>query len=134
MWTALCMMLAISSGVAFSLYVYAPFLASLFSPDEQVIEYGTLFIRMCTPIAVVACFNQILAGYLRGDGESRMPMIITLSTHVFFRQIYLFVMTRLIPDNVYVVGFGYPAGWILCAVITIIYYFVHQRKKKDDSI
>ena len=129
-WTALWMMLAISSGVASMLYVYAPFLSSLFSPDAKVIEYGSLFIRMCSPIATVTCFNQILAGYLRGDGESRMPMIITLCTHVFFRQIYLYVMTRLIPENVYVVGFGYPAGWILCAVIMTVYYFVHQRRRK----
>ena len=128
--TALMMMLAVSSGVAFTLYVYAPFLGSLFSPDAQVIKYGSLFIRMCTPIAVVTCFNQILAGYLRGDGESRMPMIITLCTHVFFRQIYLFVITMLIPENVYVVAFGYPAGWILCAIIMTTYYFVHQRRRR----
>lgn len=129
-WSALWMMVAISSGVAATLYVYAPALAKLFSPDEEVIHYGAMFIRMCTPIAVVTCFNQILAGYLRGDGESKMPMIITLCTHVFFRQIYLFVITRLVPDNVYVVGFGYPAGWILCAVIMTGYYFVHQRRRQ----
>ena len=134
-WSALWMMVAISSGVAATLYVYAPALAKLFSPDEAVIHYGAMFIRMCTPIATVTCFNQILAGYLRGDGESKMPMIITLCTHVFFRQIYLFVITRLVPGNVYVVGFGYPAGWILCAVIMTVYYFVHQsRRRKHGSI
>ena len=127
-WTALAMKLAISSGIASTLCVFAPSFASLFSPDGRVIEYGTLFIRMCTPIAVVCCFNQILSGYLRGDGNSRMPMIITLCTHVFFRQIYLAVITRLIPGNVYVVGFGYPAGWILCAVIMTGYYFYWQKK------
>ena len=128
-WTALFMMVAVSSGVAFTLYVYAPTLARLFSPDSGVIEYGAMFIRMCTPIAVTTCFNQILAGYLRGDGDSKMPMIITLCTHVFFRQIYLYVITRLIPGNVYLVGFGYPAGWILCAVIMTVYYFVHQNRR-----
>ena len=128
-WSALRMMVVISSLVALTLYVYAPELSRLFSPDAEVIAYGAMFIRMCTPIAVVTCFNQILAGYLRGDGESRMPMIITLCTHVFFRQVYLFVITRLVPSSVYVVGFGYPAGWILCAVIMTAYYFVHQRRR-----
>ena len=56
-----------------------------------------------------------------------MPMVITLCTHVFFRQIYLAVITRLIPGNVYAVGFGYPAGWILCAVIMTVYYFYWQK-------
>ena len=114
-----------------TLYVFAPGAAGLFSPDNSVIEYGAMFIRMCTPIAVVTCFNQILAGYLRGDGNSRMPMIITLCTHVFFRQVYLFVITKIIPDNVYVVGFGYPAGWILCAVITTVYYFLWQKRMRN---
>lgn len=128
-WTALAMMLGISSLIAFTLYVYAPLLSSFFSHDSNVIEYGTLFIRMCTPIAVICCFNQILSGYLRGDGNSRMPMIITLCTHVFFRQIYLFVITRIITGNVYAVGFGYPAGWILCALIMTLYYFYWQKKR-----
>ena len=129
-WLALWMMLGISGCVAGTLYVYARELAGLFSPDVAVIEYGGMFIRMCTPIATVTCFNQILAGYLRGDGESRVPMVVTLCTHVFFRQIYLYVMTRVISGNVYVVGFGYPAGWILCAVIMTGYYFVHQKRRE----
>ena len=129
-WTALAMMICIASGVAGTLYVLAPKLAALFSPDEKVIAYGSMFIRMCSPIAVITCFSQILAGYLRGDGDSRGPMVITLCTHVFFRQVYLFVMTRVIPENVYVVGFGYPAGWILCALVTTGYYFMHQRNQE----
>ena len=129
-WTALAMMLVISSGVAGVLCVNAPVLSSMFSPDVRVIDYGSMFIRMCTPIAVVTCFNQILSGYLRGDGNSRMPMIITLCTHVFFRQIYLYVITKIIPGNVFVVGFGYPAGWILCAVIMTVYYFVWQSRRE----
>ena len=132
-WTALFMMLGISSCVAFMLCVNAPGLSSFFSRDESVIEYGAMFIRMCTPIAVICCFNQILSGYLRGDGNSRMPMIITLCTHVFFRQVYLFVITRLIPGNVWAVGFGYPAGWILCAGIMTGYYFVWQKRRASIS-
>ena len=128
-WTALAMMIGITSFIALFLCVNAPFMSSFFSPDSGVIEYGSMFIRMCTPVAVICCFNNILAGYLRGDGNSRMPMIITLCSHVFFRQIYLFVMTRIIPGNVYVVGFGYPAGWILCAVSMTAYYFMWQKKR-----
>ena len=132
-WTALAMMLGISSLIALTLYVFAPSFASLFSPSESVIEFGALFIRMCTPIAVICCFNQILSGYLRGCGNSRTPMLITLCTHVFFRQIYLAVITRFVPDNVYVVGFGYPAGWILCALSMTLYYFCFTSPAERTS-
>ena len=128
-WTALGMMLVISSAISFMLCVNAPLLSSFFSPDSGVIRYGSMFIRMCTPVAVICCFNNILAGYLRGDGNSRMPMIITLCTHVFFRQIYLFLITRIFAHNVYAVGFGYPAGWILCALSMTLYYFHWQKRR-----
>ncbi|MBR4195178.1 MAG: MATE family efflux transporter [Synergistaceae bacterium] len=130
-WTALGMMIVISSFVALFLYVNAPGMSSFFSPDAGVIEYGSMFIRLCTPFAVICCFNQILSGYLRGDGNSRMPMIITLCTHVFFRQVYLYVITRIIADNVRAVGFGYPAGWILCAVSMTLYYFAWQKRSNS---
>ena len=133
-WTALAMMLGISSIISFTLCVNAPLMSSFFSPDSGVIQYGSMFIRMCTPVAVICCFNNILAGYLRGDGNSRMPMIITLCTHVFFRQIYLFVITRIFADNVYAVGFGYPAGWILCALSMTLYYFHWQKKRASHFV
>ena len=132
-WTALGMMLVISSAISFTLCVNAPLMSSFFSPDKGVIQYGSMFIRMCTPVAVICCFNNILAGYLRGDGNSRTPMIITLCTHVFFRQIYLFVITRIFADNVYAVGFGYPAGWILCALSMTLYYFYWQKRRCNNG-
>ncbi|MBR1487039.1 MAG: hypothetical protein IJ597_07295, partial [Synergistaceae bacterium] len=121
-WMAFGIIFTVSSFVALMLNVFAPALSGLFSPELKVIEYGVLFIRLCSPIAIVCCFNQVFSGALRGYGNSKMPMIITLCTHVIFRQIYLFLMTKFIPDNVYVVGFGYPAGWILCALTIMIYY------------
>jgi Na+-driven multidrug efflux pump len=40
---------------------------------------------------------------------------------VIFRQIYLFVATHIV-NNIYVVGFGYPAGWIMCSALFMLYY------------
>ncbi len=121
---AFAMTIGMSAVTAAILWCFAPRLTSLFSPDQEAIRYGTLFIRLCSPIAIFCCFNQVLSGTLRGIGKSQIPMIITLCTHVFSRQVYLFFITKLIPNNVYVVGFGYPVGWMLCAAaITAYYYF-----------
>ncbi len=127
-WVAFGIIISVSSCVASILYIFAPNLSNLFSPDAEVIKYGALFIRLCSPIATVCCFNQVLSGALRGYGDSKSPMIITLCTHVIFRQIYLYFITKLIPDNFYVVAFGYPAGWILCAIAMSIFYFTANRK------
>lgn len=114
--------LAIAVATAILLWVNAGFLTGLFISDEETIAFGTLFIRLCSPIAVMCCFHQILSGALRGAGRSQIPMIITLCTHVLSRQIYLAVITRLFPGNIHVVGFGYPVGWILCAATVTLYY------------
>ncbi|MBQ7197142.1 MAG: MATE family efflux transporter [Synergistaceae bacterium] len=121
-WVAFGIIFTVSLCVALTLNIFAPILSSLFSPASEVIEYGVLFIHLCSPFAIVCCFNQVLSGALRGYGDSKAPMIITLCTHVIFRQIYLFFMTKFISNNIYVVGFGYPAGWILCAIAITIYY------------
>jgi hypothetical protein len=50
-------------------------------------------------------------------------MVIMLSTFVAFRQIYLFVVSRFISNEILPVAFGYPAGWFLCAATMLVYYF-----------
>lgn len=119
---AFSMAFGIAAVTAVILCAFAPQLVSIFIPDGAVIEYGKRFIRLCCPVAVLCCFNQCLSGALRGAGRSQVPMVITLCTHVLFRQIYLAAATRVIPGNVYVVAFGYPAGWILCAGVIFAYY------------
>lgn len=121
-WIAFSMAFGIAVVTAVILCTFAPQLVSIFIPDAAVIEYGKRFIRLCTPVAVLCCFNQCLSGALRGAGRSQIPMVITLCTHVLFRQIYLMIATRIVPGNVYVVAFGYPAGWILCAVVIVLCY------------
>lgn len=48
-------------------------------------------------------------------------MIIMLYSFVLFRQIYLFIATR-ISGHPAIVGFGYPAGWMMCGTSLILYY------------
>lgn len=126
---AFCLTLGISAVVAVILWTFAAPLTGLFIQDAETIYFGTLFIRLCVPFTVLCCFNQILSGALRGAGKSQVPMVITLCTHVLFRQLYLAVITRILPSNVYAVGFGYPVGWILCAVIITLYYRFSRWKR-----
>ena len=80
-----------------------------------------MLLHWLTPFYVLCCFNQIYAGALRGAGNSRAPMIIMLVSFVAFRQLYLFVMSR-ICNEIIPIAMSYPAGWLLCSTITTIYY------------
>ncbi len=41
---------------------------------------------------------------------------------VIFRQIYLFIMANFISNTIIPIFMGYPAGWLVCTVLTAIYY------------
>ena len=115
------------TGVIIALLIgFAPSAVRLFSPDPAVIEYGVLFIRTNVAFLLFNCINHVLAGALRGRGDSRAPMIIMLSTFVGVRQIYLYIVTRFVANTPRIVGFGYPVGWVCCCALEL-FYFAHHR-------
>ena len=115
------------TGVIIALLIgFAPSAVRLFSPDPAVIEYGVLFIRTNVAFLLFNCINHVLAGALRGRGDSRAPMIIMLSTFVGVRQIYLYIVTRFVANTPRIVGFGYPVGWVCCCALEL-FYFAHYR-------
>lgn len=87
-----------------------------------------MFLRWLTPFYVLCCFNQIHVAALRGAGNSRAPMIITLCSFVGFRQLYLYAMS-LICNEILPISMAYPAGWLVCSAITAIYYHKAQLGK-----
>ena len=110
---------------------FAPHLVRFFNDTPKVIEFGTLFLRMMSPFYVLCCVNQILAGSLRGAGDSRTPMIIMLGSFVVFRQIYLFCITHFVSNTIVPVALGYPAGWLVCSAATFLYFrFAHWEKHR----
>lgn len=110
------------------LCLFAAPAVGLFSPDASVIDYGVLFIRANCFFLLFNCVNHVLAGALRGRGDSRGPMIIMLLSFVGIRQIYLFVVTRFVANTPFLVGFGYPVGWTTCCIIEVAYFFLRVRK------
>ncbi len=101
---------------------FAPSLVAFFNEKTTVVEYGTMFLRYISPFYILCCFNQIYSGALRGAGNTRAPMVIMLASFVVFRQIYLFVLTHFIANTILPVSMGYPAGWLVCSLLTCLYY------------
>lgn len=101
--------------------LFAPELVGLFNRDPEVLKYGTMLVRTMMPFFIAVGFNQIYGGSLRGAGNSRPPVIISMCSFVFFRQLYLYVVSRL-TDSLLFVALGYPAGWIVCSIAMYIYF------------
>ena len=114
--------------------IFADPISSVFKNDPQIIEKSAMLLHNLTPFYLFCCINQVFSGAMRGAGNSRAPMIIMLFSFVAFRQVYLFIMSNFISNELLPIGFGYPAGWICCAVITLIYYKFFFRFDKFSLV
>ena len=112
------------------LLVFAPQIVGFFNSKPEVVEYGTIFLYWITPFYILCCFNQVLAGALRGAGDTKPPMIIMILSFVVFRQVYLYIMANFIYNHFILIGMSYPAGWLLSAVLSLIYYSKVDLGKK----
>jgi len=120
-----CLVIGVTAAV---LTFFAPAAVRLFSPDEAVIRYGAMFIRTNAFFLIFNGIAQVLAGALRGRGDSRGPMVIMLFNFVVVRQIYLYWVTHFVANTPRLVGFGYPVGWVLCCVMELIYAWCHLKR------
>ena len=126
---ALRLALLITFASAGILFLFAPRLVAVFNQEPDVVRYGTMFLRMNVFMLAFCCPNQVVAGAMRGAGDSRTPMLIMLFSFVLFRQIYLYIATS-ICNTAAVVGFGYPVGWIVASVLVELYYMSGKWEKK----
>lgn len=119
---AVLIAMAFTALVSVAVIIFAPELVGFFNKDADILRYGTKFLRFITPWYVLCCINQVYSAALRGAGNSRAPMIIMLMSFVAFRQVYLFIMSNFISNTAIPIAYGYPAGWLVCSIATLIYY------------
>ena len=121
--------LGITVVIATALWIFAGATVGLFTSDSEVLEFGTMFLRINVYFLLFNCVNHVLAGALRGRGDSTGPMIIMLIGFVLIRQIYLYYVTHFVSNTPAIVGFGYPVGWMSCCVIEVVYFVVRWKRK-----
>ena len=113
--------LATTAVFGAAVIAFAPQMVTFFNPKPEVVEIGTRLVRWFTPFYVMPCVIYIYSGAMRGAGHSTAPLIVTMISFVAFRQIYMFVISQL-RNTFMLIGFGYPAGWFVCAVLMLIVY------------
>ena len=126
--TTVALSVGVTGVVALFLYLFAEPATALFTSDSAVIEFSALFLHSNVFYLLFNCVNHVAASALRGEGDSRSPMIIMLASFVGIRQVYLFILTRYISNTPRLVGFGYPVGWFTCFLLMAAYLLRRQRK------
>ncbi len=119
--------------VACLIWLFAAPALHLFTQDEAVIQFGVTFLRTNVFFLMFNCVNHVLAGAMRGSGDSKGPMVIMLTGFVAIRQIYLYIMAHFIFNTPAAIGFGYPVGWMMTFVMMVSYFFWKRRKQNANA-
>ena len=132
--TAMKLGLLMTAAIIPLLMLFSRQFIYMFNQEEAVLEYGSQIIRFMSPFYLLICVNQIYGGALRGTGNARVPMIIMLSSFVAFRQVYLIMVSKLLPGQLVPVILGYPAGWFLASAALFIYYEFGNWREKYKTV
>lgn len=104
------------------IYIFAPFLISLFADEPGVIAYGVLQARTVTLFYFLLAFSHCMAGIFRGAGKAVVPMVVMLVCWCLIRISYITGIMRVIHE-ITAIFWAYPLTWSLSSIIFLIYYF-----------
>ncbi len=110
--------LTLLTAVGIGTFLFAPFLISLFTPDQEVRTIGAALIRICSFEQPFNAMMSIYAGALRGAGDTRMPLIGSLISMWFVRVLPGYTAGILLGGGVYalwwcmVADLGFRSFWL----------------------
>jgi Na+-driven multidrug efflux pump len=102
--------------------------AGLFSEEKDVIDAAVSMVHFLLPFYSVMVVREVLLGYLRGYGKSRMPMILTLAAMVAMRQLFLALATARWPGEICVINASFPFGWSFAMLFLLIYMLLIRKR------
>ncbi len=119
-----------SAVIMIPILIFAPFAAAFFNDSPSIVSLAVKVIYWITPMYLACCVNQVMAGSLRGAGNSKVPMIIMLISFVGVRQAYLFIMANFISNSFIPIVYSMPVGWIAATVGITLYSLFSKNKNK----
>ena len=128
--TLMCLVIC-GVGATFSTIFAAPF-SAFFNSKEEVVAISVNLLRLFTPLLFFNNFVNLHVSYFRGMGNTRTPMILSVSTFTVFRQICMIAVLNIF-DNFYIVTAMFPLTWLVASAI-IAPYFHHYFKKKQQEL
>lgn len=130
--------LMVSASLVVLLLIFNRSLMSLFTPTEEIINYGGEMIRILAVGYVGVAVTQILSGVMRGAGATITPMIISIITTVLVRVPVAYGIEYLTRTEGSAMGspkalfISLLTSWVIGAVLTFIFY--RRGKWKNKAI
>ena len=129
-----CLLMALAAAILFSaaLLLFGRPFYGIFTNEKAVIDEGMRILTCIAPYFATYVCVEILAGAVRGAGESLMPTVLTLFGVCVLRLIWLLIfvpMNRTVERTL----FSYPMTWTVTSLMYIVYYLKGGWLKKCQA-
>ncbi|MFT4106427.1 MAG: MATE family efflux transporter [Lacrimispora sp.] len=114
------------------LYFYAEPFLKIFSPDPDVIQYGTSTMVILLPFYWTMAIHQILMGSIRGSGRTMVSMMIGVGNMCLLRMVYINFLVPFFP-SFEAVMWCYPITWVTTTLMDCIYSIKANWIPKDRN-
>jgi len=130
-WIATGMDIVIMGLAGLMFFIFAPYLISIFNSQPEVVQIGTVFMRITSCFYVFIAMGVILSRSLNGAGDTISPMFITLVCLWGVQVPLALFLTRL--DNVGVTGvwMAIAISNFLQGTITAVWFSLGRWKNKQ---
>ena len=123
---------AVAVGLVFAVayqFISEPVL-SAFTDNEEVVRYGTQYIRTYITDCVFAWIHFCFSGYFSCCGLSLWSFVHNACSIVLVRIPGAYLASKLFPDTLYPMGMAAPAGSLLSVAICVVVYIYIQKKTR----
>lgn len=102
------------------LIVFAQPITKIFTNDTEVTAAASFIITLITPFQLFASIHGTIQASLRGCKKTKTSMYIVLTSFVVFRQVYLFIISKVFVGQIIPILLVFPFGWMLSALLHYI--------------
>lgn len=115
-------------GLAFFFFPYL--LMRTFTSDPVVIGHGTIFLKIVAILQIPLAISMVLAGTLRGGGDSRYSMFTTIAGMWMFRIPAALILTKIFHAGLYMTWSLMVFDWLIRMTLLVCRYRSGRWQKK----
>lgn len=124
----LAVIIMTTMGLSFFLFPYLFMRA--FTSDPQVIENGTVFLKIVAILQIPLAISMVLAGTLRGGGDSRYSMFTTIAGMWLFRIPAALILIKLFHVGLYTTWSLMIFDWLIRVTLLVYRYRSGEWQKR----
>jgi Na+-driven multidrug efflux pump len=123
---ALVIGLTIMGFLGVTYWVFPEIWMRIFSNDPEVIEYGILFCKFAAVLQIPLAATMILAGSLRGAGQTRWVMFVTVIGTWFVRVPVAYIFGSYLGHGIFFIWLAMPIDWAVRAILMLGKFYRHK--------